>query len=682
MSSNLASGILGILFLGMVAPPLAGRPAAEKGILDLREHDFSKEGIVEVAGEWSFYWNRLIDPDADTVTGGVFVPVPAEWKKLKTLVPGIASKGYGSYNLKILLPGHMESVALRFTDVFSASGYYINGIHLGYNGLPGSNQYQSVFGYSPSLFVVAVNDTLLDLVVHVSNFEHRSGGICGKVELGTPVQIISGKAGRQLGDYFLMGAFLIIGVYFLALFQSRSDLYMLFFALICLVMVFRIYVLSDTDFQLFKWITGISRLRLEYLSFYLLVPLFVLMVRFLFPNDFPRALFKLILSVCVVMIVVVIFTPVSLFTGVFPFYMYFVIFSGGVVVYTIITAWLRGRHYAQGFAVGIVVVVAGALNDMLFVADVVETGLVSHYTMFVFLMIYAVIFSRKIHRDMLRNEQLSDEIMEVNQNLESLVDKRTRELREKSEQLIIHREELRRNNEELQREVSIRNRFIAILGHDIKGPVGYANQVLELILGGTLSKEDEKEMLKLTADSSRTLLNLLENLLYWGRCQTRELKSMAEAFVPEKIVEEAAELYKLPIREKGIVLSVDMPEKAKVFADKEQVKLIIRNLMANAIKFTDSAGEIRINGAVDASKGEFVFEVADSGTGIEKTELDRIFTGPIVTPGTRKEKGSGFGLKLCKELVELNGGSISAESQPGVGSRFFVRLPLANKSVQ
>ncbi|MCA1747776.1 MAG: hypothetical protein LC655_08775, partial [Bacteroidales bacterium] len=365
----------------------------------------------------------------------------------------------------------------------------------------------------------------------------------------------------------LMGAFLIIGIYFLALFQSRSDLYMLFFALICLVMVFRIYILSDTELQLFNWITGISRLRLEYLSFNLLVPLFVLMVWFLFQHDFPKTLFKVILWICVLMIVVVIFTPVSFFTGVFPYYMYFVMLTGAVVLYAIITAWKRGRYLAQGFAVGMVIVVAGGVNDMLFIADFIETGLVSHYTMFVFLMIYAIIFSRKIQRDMLRNEKLSNEILEINQNLESLVDKRTAELREKSEQLVIHREELRRNNEELQREVSIRNRFIAILGHDIKGPVGYANQVLELILGGTLSKEDEREMLKLTADSSRTTLNLLENLLYWGRCQTRELKSMAVAFRPGKIVQEAAELYKLPLRDKGISLSVDIPDEVKIFAD-------------------------------------------------------------------------------------------------------------------
>jgi signal transduction histidine kinase len=682
MDRYLKSCLFWLLFLGLSGFQVVGSPVAERGVLDLREYDFSGEGVVEVSGEWNFYWNKLIDPVAHADTTGVPVPVPAAWGQLEALVPGITPKGYGSYNLKILLPQGMESVAFRFTEVFSASGYYMNGIRLGYRGLPGMNRYQSVFGYSPSMFVVAVKDTLLDLVVHVSNFEHRSGGMRGKVELGTPVQIISGRAERQLGDYFMMGAFLIIGIYFLALFQSRSDMYMLFFSLICLVMVFRIYVLSDTELHRFNWITGISRLRLEYLSFDLLVPLFVLMVRFLFPHDFHDKLFKVIMWICGLMIVIVIFSPVSFFTEVFTYYMYFVIFTGAVIIYTIVTAWMRGRHYAQGFAIGIAVVVVGAVNDMLFIADVLDTGLVSHYSMFVFLMIYAVIFSRKIQRDMQRNEQLSDEILEVNQNLESLVDERTRELREKSEELVTHQEELRRNNEVLQREVSLRNRFIAILGHDIKGPVGYTTQVLELILGGTLSKKDEREMLKLTADSSRALLNLLENLLYWGRCQTGELKSMAEAFSPAIIIQEAAELYTLPLTEKEITLSIDIPDKVMVFADKEQVKLIIRNLLANAIKFTDSGGMVRLFGAPDDTTGEFVFEVADNGTGIKETALNYIFTGPIVTPGTRKEKGSGFGLKLCRELTELNGGSITAESEFGVGSRFFVRLPLATESLQ
>ncbi len=668
-----------VVLAGSVCLAAVGQPIAEKGILDLREYNFSEEGVLEIHGEWNFYWNRLIDPNAEEDTPAVHIPVPAAWGQLRDIIPGIDPVGFGTYSLKIMLPEKIETIVLCFEEVFSASGYYVNGKNLGFKGLPGSNRYQSVFGYTPSLFVVPVRDTLLDLVVHVSNFEHRSGGMRGAITLGTPMQIMSDRSERKYQDYFLMGAFFIIGIYFLAMFQARSDMYKLFFSLICLVMAFRIYILSDTNLQPFNWITEISRLRLEYLSFDLLVPLFVLMVRFVFPHDFPKLLFRVILWICILMIVIVIFTPVPVFTAAFGYYMYFVIFAGVVILYTIFMAWKRGRYYAQGFIAGMIVVVAGAVNDMLFIADVLETALVSHYTMFTFLLIYAIIFSRKINRGLLRNERLSDEILKMNENLELLVDKRTNELSRKSEQLVMHREELRKSNEELKREVYIRNRFISIMGHDIRGPLGYTNQGLELILKGTLNKEDEQEMLKLTAENSRRLLNLLENLLIWGRCQTGELKSMAIVFQPLVIFQDAAELYQLPLSDKGIELIMDVPDDLKVYADKEHAKLIIRNLLANAIKYTGDGGEIMLNAAADHEVGEVVLEVADNGIGMNADDQKNIFTSQFVTstPGTSNEKGSGFGLKLCRELVELNNGTISVKSEVGKGSRFIVRLPLA-----
>ncbi len=671
-----------LLTHSMIIPAGSGssddRPVADRGLLDLRGYDFEKQGIVKLHGEWLFFLNRMIDPVKHLDTTGVYVPVPAAWAQLEDLVPGISSRGFGSYNLKILLPPNTGSIAFRFSEVFSASGYYLNGRHLGFNGLPGTNRYQSVFGYAPKLIMTNVQDSVVDLVVHVSNFEHRSGGMMGKVEMGTPVQMLSARVDRQLRDYFLMGAFLIIGIYFMALFQGRSDFYKLFFSLICLVMVIRIFVLSDTGLEIFGWLTGSSRLRLEYLSFDLLVPLFVLMVRFIFPNDFPGLLFRIIIWLSVLMIVFVVVAPISLFTSLFSYYMWFVVFAGVVVLYTIIQAWRRGRLHARWFALGIVIVVAGALNDMLFIADMLETGLISHYTMFTFLLVYAIVFSRHINREMARNERLSDEILRVNQNLENIVDVRTKELTEKSEQLMQSREELENRNQEMQREINIRNRFITILGHDIKGPVGYTSQVLELILSGRLSREEEHEMLKLTADSARSLLNLLENLLYWGRCQTGELKSLAVAFHLAKIVEETAELYVLSLREKGISLTIGVDEGTRVFADKDHVRLIIRNLLANAIKYTKREGNIRIEAKVDQAAAEVVLEVADDGIGIDPDELDHLFTGPYITStaGTDNEQGSGFGLKLCRELAELNNGTIGVESEQGKGSRFFVRLPL------
>jgi len=680
MLSPLKIGILVLLSLA-VPVQLFAQPVAENGVLDLRDIDLPDVGPLQVKGEWAFYWEKLIDPINPVEEPGIYVDVPSAWSQLQDEIPGISSKGYGTYRLRILVGDGVQSMAVRFTEVFSASGYYINGRNIGFNGLPGTNKYQSVFGYRPEIYVFPVKDTVLDLVVHVSNFEHRSGGIRGSFQLGTPMQVMSQSAERQYKDFFLLGAFLIIGIYFMGLYLMRSELYKLFFALICLMMAFRVLILSETDLFDGDWVTGISLLRLEYLSFDLLVPLFVLMIRFVFPNDFPKTLFRIIIWICSVMVFAVIISPVSLFTNLLTYYMYFVIFTAGVILYVIIIAWNRGRSFAKGFAIGIGIVTIGAVNDMLFISDVIETGLISHYTMFIYLIIYAMIFSGKTNQDVMRNERLSREIKSVNDNLEDLVMQRTEELNMKSEQLMKHQEELRKSNLDLQREVAIRNKFFTIMGHDIRGPVGYSKQMLELLLSEPYAEKEKEEMLKLLANSSRAILNLVENMIFWGRSQTGELRRMATIFTLDKVVQEAIELFNLPLKDKQIKVSTEVPVGAKVFADKEQVKLILRNLIGNAIKFTPTKGSVMIAVIAGEDRANTIITVRDTGVGMQPEKVASLFTdvATISTSGTKNEKGSGFGLILCRELTELNGGTITAESEAGKGSIFRVVLPAANE---
>ncbi|MEX0987756.1 MAG: sensor histidine kinase [Bacteroidales bacterium] len=657
--------------------PVMGQPAADRGILDLRNYKFNVQGTIQVTGEWGFYWKQLIDPSSPAETADSYINVPSAWKQLKSEIPGIEPVGYGSYNLKILLPANIENIALRFTEVFSSSGYYVNGKHVGFNGYPGTNKYQTVFGYLPTIYVLPVKSREIDLVVHVSNFEHKSGGIRGGLEIGTPLQIMEKSLRRQNRDFFLLGAFLVIGVYFMGLYLMRSTLYKLFFSLICMVMGFRILILSEAGFLSGDWVTCISRLRLEYLSFDLIVPLFVMMIRVVFPHDFPKLLFKVIIWTCSLMIIVVIVSPVSLFTAASIYYMYFVMFTAAVILYVIALAWIRGRAFAPGFAIGIAIVTVGVVNDMLFVLDVIETGHLSHITMFAYLLIYAMIFSGRTNKELKQNHQLSAEIKRVNENLEFIVEKRMRELNEKSEELIRHREELKQGNNVLQKEINIRNRFFTIMGHDIKGPVGYASQVLDLIMEGSMSREDEREMLSLLAQSSRATYNLVENLLYWGRSQTGELKSMPVVFPLDKIVLETTELFNLPLKNKKIKLEIDVEEEVSVFADKEHIRLVIRNLLSNAVKFTFEGGEIGICARDNLKTGKTLIEIKDTGTGIGQNEIRNIFTtrDVISATGTKNEKGSGIGLKLCKELMELNNGEITVESTVGSGTTFRISLP-------
>lgn len=669
-----------LLFTVLFHMTLFGQPEARDGVIDLRNYDFIDQGSLKIEGEWRFYWEEIIQPSAFNREGGTIIKVPSAWKELDDQIPSIKPRGFGSYYLKVLLPDDFNRMALRFTEVFSASGYYANGKNIGFNGFPGTNRFQSIFEYAPSMHVFDVKDTILELIVHVSNFEHRSGGIRGSVELGTPMQIMSARTERQTRDFFLIGAFLIIGIYFLGLYLMRSELYKLFFSLICLVMVFRILVLSDTDLFRGEWISGIARLRLEYLSFDLLVPLFVMMIRNIFPNDFPRLLYRTIIWLCLAMVVFVIFTPVSLFSTVFSYYFYFVIFAAGVVLYVIVAGWTRGRTYAPGFAIGIAVVIAGAVNDMMYISDIVNTTLISHYTVFIYLIIYSMIFSSKMNRDFIRAENLSAEIFSINETLEQKVKKRTAELSRKSQELMQQQEALNRSNKDLRREIDIRDQFLTIIGHDVKAPVGYTIQMLDMILDGQVSKKEEKEMLRTMASGSRATYALLENLLAWGRTQTGEKEPLAVGFKLARIMEEITGIFDLPVKEKKIHLEIDVPDSLQVYADKEHVKLIIRNFLSNAVKFTKTGGHIRISAISDKETSESIICVQDDGIGMSPRDLNSLFNNGEIhsVVGTQNEKGSGIGLKLCKQLAGLNKGSIHVESQLGEGTKFCVSFPSVN----
>ena len=655
------------------------RPRAEDGVLDLREYEFGRKGILEIEGEWAFFWHEFTDPFNESDSGAIYVPVPSPWNQLDDYVPGITSEGFASYHLRILLPEPEMRLALRVNEVFSGSAYYINGRNIGFNGFPGSNRYQTVFRPWTTFFLFESQDTVAHLVIHVSSYEHRSGGIRGEVELGAPAQIMEDHSNRLIADYFLMGAFLIMGIFFLGLYLLRREDYRLYFSIICLLMTFRIAITGNAELFGPDWLSGIGRLRLEHLSFDLLVPFFVLMIRHLFPYEFNRTLFRVILWISAFFIALVVVAPMSLFTRVYPFFMVFVFLTAAVIFYVLVLAWIRGRTYAPGFSVGILLVVAGAINDMLFVYDVLYTGYVTQYTMFVFLIIYSSIFAMKSNYLVRQSERLAKEITEVNENLESLVENRTHELEQKSFELMRNQQELEQKNKQLESMNQARNKIFTIISHDIRAPIGYIRQMLELLLEGQLSEKEFRETLAMLVNSTDASYNLLENLLLWGRSQMGRLEPKPVTFRLSEICHETLTLLAPQIREKKIELVEEINGDQEIYADPEQVKIVLRNLLSNAIKFTPRQGKVELRGYGNPADKEIIVEVIDTGMGIP-THLREVIFQPdrfFTTEGTHREKGSGIGLSLSREILQLNSGWITLKSEPGKGSVFRFGIPAA-----
>jgi signal transduction histidine kinase len=668
--------LLFLLFASVSSILAKDTPRAKDGLLDLREYDFFENGVLRIEGEWHFHWNQIIDPSLHIDSSQYIVEVPSSWNKLKGIVPGIEPKGFASYHLKIIVPNNIERVAFRFNEVFSGSGYYINGKNIGFNGFPGANPYQNLFDTRASLHTASLSDSVINLVVHVSNFHFRSGGMKGIVELGLPMQVMEERARRQHRDFFLIGGFLIVGIFFMGMYLIHTELYKLFFSLICLLFAFRLALLSESGYL--GWVSGITHIRLEYISFSLMVPLFIMMIRHIFPNDFPQLPFRFILWICILMIIVLILSPISLFSPALVYYFIFVGLTGLVLLAVMYKAIARGRTYAIGYAIGILVVLLGVMNDILIVSDILETSYKGRYAMFAYVLIYALIFSLKSNIMLRRSEQLTFEISEVNENLEAIVEERTRELSLKSEELLGHKKELQERNLELQQLITIRNRFFTIIGHDIRGPVGYTAQMIDMLLQDEVKEEEKDEILNLLMNSSKATMELLENLMVWGRSQIGNLTAKPVVFALKPVIQETCDLFSHAIMEKKISLDVSVKATRKVNADREQIKMLIRNLLSNAIKFTGNKGEIRIRADISEYKKEAILTISDSGIGIPALMQEKLFSSEefYTTDGTSNEKGTGLGLKLCKEIIELNKGWISVESRTGVGTVFTVGIPL------
>ncbi len=240
--------------------------------------------------------------------------------------------------------------------------------------------------------------------------------------------------------------------------------------------------------------------------------------------------------------------------------------------------------------------------------------------------------------------------------------------------LLKHQQEMETRSEELERLNEVKDKFFSIISHDLRSPINALAGLLDLLDKGAVKPEELSKHiheLKSRFNHTRTLLN---NLLDWTLLQMDKLNLQPTRIDLHKLVEENIQLLS-SVPNKQIALHNQVPRETVAFADSNTVNLVLRNLMTNAIKFTNDGGEVVVE-AKDLEK-EWLVSVRDNGVGMNDEVLKILFdkTAPYTTRGTANEKGTGLGLILCKEFVEKNGGRISVKSTPGKGSTFSFTVP-------
>jgi len=222
-----------------------------------------------------------------------------------------------------------------------------------------------------------------------------------------------------------------------------------------------------------------------------------------------------------------------------------------------------------------------------------------------------------------------------------------------------------------------KDKFFSIISHDLKSPFNGILGASEMLVSDydELTAEEAKEMIQIVRDASTTAYELLEGLLEWAQTQTGRMKYEFENIDFYETSTKITDLLKINAQNKNILLENNVKENTLVFVDKNAVETVLRNLVTNAIKFTQPDGIIKIE--AEERENEIAISVTDSGIGMSEENKNKLFKIEVhhTTVGTDKEVGTGLGLILCKELVEKNNGKIWVESELGKGSKFVFTLP-------
>ena len=234
-------------------------------------------------------------------------------------------------------------------------------------------------------------------------------------------------------------------------------------------------------------------------------------------------------------------------------------------------------------------------------------------------------------------------------------------------------EELQGKNQLLADLNIIKDKLFSIIGHDLRAPINSLKSILSLLTDNTMSEEQVRMLFSKLIKEVDYTSDLLESLLQWAKSQLQGVEITIQTIDIQKITGITIGLLQGIADKKEIKLLHTIETPILAVGDEEMIKIIIRNLVANALKFTPKKGEV----CVSASEKDAQIEIAvsDNGVGMRADMLEKLFKGNVTTRGTQNEKGTGLGLLMVKDFVEKNKGSIRVESEVGKGSRFILMLP-------
>lgn len=657
----------------------------EKGILDLRNYELNDQWYLKLDGEWEFYWESFIGPDAfsndHTPEPTLFVTVPGYWKDYTHDTFDFNGEGYATYRLRIILPEDFNSEIGFDVPVFDASfNLYLDRELVMSNGKPGNSWANSEPDYDPGRIQYRPLTDTLQVLIHVSNFHHRRGAFWRSMQIGHPDKMAKVEYRYRFISFLSLGFLLAFSLFFFFFFIFyQEDKIILFFSLVLAGMFIR---LLHTDLYPINYLIEIPwncLIRMEYVGSFLAFGAGLWYLYLLFPVRYMLSVSRINTLLVVLSVLVITFSDVKVFSHTMFYFQPAVML---LLLYYLVIGIRRvfsGKQDEVIYLVAILVLMAAFINDV-WIANS-QTAISNDYTMHFAVMVFVFLHATMIIRNWIlafkERGKLMKDIEYINRNLESLIQERTSELNTRNLEIQQKNENIEARNMELKESLDFKNRIFSIIAHDLKSPVASLVQN-SVLLDFDLEEDKRNQLFTSFRELSSSALNLIDNLLYWGRSQGDMVNFNPESIDIRPVIEEVYALHKEMAGQKSITLEAAFEGGTTAFADKELIEIILRNLVSNAIKFTNEGGNVLISVTKNPENAHLMLlTVKDNGVGIPESRLKDLLGNKemISTAGTSREKGTGLGLRLCYELVKLHNGDLRIESVKDKGTTVKISLP-------
>lgn len=524
---------------------------AKNGVLDLRDINFEEHNYIEMSGEWGLYWNKFLKPEKVPDNPSTFVSFPHMWMGSEINNETLPGEGHATYTLKIKVNEESLSThkGLYVPLIYNASKLWINGKLVSQIGEIGMSSKDERPTYNPQVITLDLDKPEFDLVLQVSNYSSRKGGIWGEFLFGNAEELISMAEKRMLKEMFIIGGLTFFGFYhFVVYILRRTDRAALYFGILCLLIALRTLIVGEvilTDLlPNFSWEW---HRKIEYWTISIAFPVFLLFLNATFLNYIKKSILQMFIFISLLYSLFVLFTPAKVFSYTINFYQLIMTAMMLYVLFELTKAWKRNVPGVKVLLISTVIFTCTALNDVLYHNEWIHTGDFISVGLYIFIFAQSIVLAIKYASTFQKVETLSIRLGELNNTLEEKVQIRTSQLERSQNELkqLNQKLEILSNTDTLtnvpnRRSLNQNYEEVWEMNKDLLKPITVFMIDIDCfkLFNDTYGHQKGDEVLKLVAQSLKNRLDMVGG--FFARYGGEEFFALLEG----KSVEEAVDIAK------------------------------------------------------------------------------------------------------------------------------------------